>query len=182
MKNKEETITNPITEIPSDDEIIANAKKEFQNIIDNFINTAIIELKDEAYSNNIIWKYNLSKDLSTAVLSFKLPYGYFSEDLIMEVVNNNPPIRKKIYFQITTQDPYSAKLKLGFLFKKQREINSRLIQMQTQLGTEIEGIVETETGEELQTSLNNLVLGFKEEVQKIQTTDTFNYLEWVYII
>ncbi len=180
MKNQNETIIKSIKEIPSDDEIIANAKKEFQNIIDIFINKTIIVLKDEAYSSDIQWQYNLDKDLSTAVLSFKLPYGYFSEDLIMEVVNNNPPIRKKIYFQITTQDPYSAKFKLEFLFKKQKEINSKLIQMQTQLGAEIDGIVETETGEELQTSLNNLVLKFGEEVQTIKTTDTFNYLDWVY--
>ena len=176
-----EDIINPV-EIPSDDEIIANAKKEFQNIIDNFINTTIIELKDEDYSNDITWKYNLNKDLSTAVLPFKLPYGYFSEDLIMEVVKNNPPIRKKIYFQITVQEPYAPKLKLEFLFKKQREINAKLMQMQTQLGAEIEAIAETETGEELQTQLNNLILGFNEEVQKIQTTDTFNYLDWVYKI
>ena len=176
-----EDIINPV-EIPSDDEIIANAKIEFQAIIDNFINTTIIELKDEDYSNDITWKYNLNKDLSTAVLPFKLPYGYFSEDLIMEVVKNNPPIRKKIYFQITVQEPYAPKLKLEFLFKKQREINAKLMQMQTQLGAEIEAIAETETGEELQTQLNNLILGFNEEVQKIQTTDTFNYLDWVYKI
>ena len=181
---KEDIIVVEPTEplLPTDEELVANTKAKFKTIVDDFIKNTIITLKDENYSSDIVWQYNLSKDLSIVKISFKLPYGYFSEDLVVEVVKNNPPTRKKIYFQIITQDPYAPKIKLEFLFKKQREILSRLIQMQTQFGIEVDAIEELDTGSELKTQLDDLFLTYKNNIQAIDITDTFTYLDWVYNI
>jgi hypothetical protein len=167
--------------IPTDEELVNNAIESVNNLINNFKSNAIVSLKNNTYSKDIVWQYDLQKDLSLIKISFKAPYGYFSEDLIREIASNNKPIRKKLYFQVykATERP-SVEAKLKTLFNKQSVIFAELNQIYNQFEAELQSINEEETGEELQTQLKNLVYGIADIVSKIDLNDTFKYNEWVY--
>jgi hypothetical protein len=178
MKQDNEILNNTT---PTDEELVNNAIESVKNLINFFKSNAIVSLKDDTYSKDIVWQYNLQKDLSLIKISFKAPYGYFSEDLIKEIANNNKPIRKKLYFQVyQATDRPSVEAKLKTLFNKQSVIFSELNQIYNQFEAELQSINEEETGEELQTQLQNLVYGIAEIVSKIDLNDTFIYLDWVY--
>jgi hypothetical protein len=163
-------------------------KKIINDLITAFINTSTIVLNDPNYSSGIFWEYPISKNTQVENLriSFRLPYGYFSEDLIVERVGNNQPIRKKVYLQInSTANNSVLQNKLDVLFQTQARIVNDLNLYKVQVDKEIEEIqsgATEEDGEELNIQFMNLIDGVITKLRelKIQLTDKFTYQDWVY--
>jgi hypothetical protein len=189
MKRLNET-ENLVTEaevleaLPTDDEMLEATQTKINDAIDDFIDTSTVVLNDATYSDNIFWQYPLSKDVNVENLRLSFNYlGYYSEDLIVERVGNNQPIRKKVYLGV--QDRESSgflQTRLNYLFNTKNKIICQLEKYKKEFLAEMEGIYENANGEELQIQLNNLFVKLEDTLKgvELELNDQFKYTEWTF--